>query len=326
VALDRFGREINYLRVSVTDHCNLRCIYCMRESVKFVPNEKLMSDAEILAFVRLFAGVGINKIRLTGGEPTIRPGIVELVREISAIPGIRSVTMTTNGVIFAGLAKQLAEAGLKRVNFSLDTLDMEKYHRLTGRHALQEVFDGIRAVEEAGLKPVKINVVVVKDFNEEDVTEIAQLTLKKPWQVRFIELMPFGDTQEFQISRLVTADEIRQRIEALLGKLDELNDGKLDGEAHLFRLPGALGNIGFISSVTRPFCSYCNRVRLTADGKLRLCLLREFEVDLLGSMRAGMADAELRGIILESIWNKPWGNRLEEGIVPEGRLMGQIGG
>jgi len=326
MAIDRFGRLINYLRISLTDHCNLRCLYCMSEGVKFIPNTKLMSDEEILVFVRLFASLGINKIRLTGGEPTIRPGVIDLVREISATPGIRSVTMTTNGVIFSGIAHQLAEAGLKRVNFSLDTLDMDKYRQITGRDALMEVLEGIRAAEEAGLTPVKINVVVVRDFNEEDVVEMARLTLENPWQVRFIEMMPFGDTQEFQFSQLVTANEIRERIEVLLGGLDEYDGGKLEGEARLFKVPGARGNIGFISTVTQPFCAYCDRVRLTADGKFRLCLLSEFEVDLLGPMRGGMTSAELRGIILESIWNKPWGNRLAEGIVPENRVMSQIGG
>lgn len=326
MAFDRFGRQINYLRISLTDHCNLRCRYCMPEGISFTPNRDCLQDDEVLYFVELFARLGFSKFRLTGGEPTIRPGVVELVRRIAATPGVRKLTMTSNGLLFAGLAEPLAQAGLQRVNFSLDTLDMEKYRQLTQRDALPQVLAGIHAAEVAGLTPIKLNVVVVRDLNEDDVSELAQLTLRHPWQVRFIELMPFGQTADFQLDQVVSAAEIQARVEARLGRLEAVQPGKLDGEARLFRLPDGLGEIGFISSVTQPFCWDCNRVRLTADGRLRLCLLREDEVDLLTPLRAGATPEELRSLALEAIWRKPWGNRLAEGSVPANRLMSQIGG
>lgn len=326
MAFDRYGRHINYLRVSLTDHCNLRCRYCMPEEMSFIPNEACMNDDEVLFFVELFARLGFDKVRLTGGEPTIRPGVVELVRRIAATPGIAKVTMTSNGLLFAGLAEPLMHAGLQRVNFSLDTLDMEKYRQLTRRDALPQVLAGIQAAEAAGLTPIKLNVVVVRDFNVEEVSELAQLTLQHPWQVRFIELMPFGGNAGFQLEQVVSAAEIQQRVESRLGVLEEVLPGKLDGEARLYRLPGAPGDIGFISSVTQPFCSECNRVRLTADGRLRLCLLCDAEVDLLTALRRGVSNDEMRTLVVEAIWRKPWGNRLAEGAIPASREMSQIGG
>ena len=326
MAYDRFGRRIHYLRISLTDHCNLRCVYCMPEDMTFRPNAELMQDEEILELVRLFAGLGIDKVRLTGGEPTVRAGVVDLVRQIAQVPGIGSVSMTTNGVLFSRLARPLARAGLQRVNFSLDTLNPEKFRRLTRRGSLQDVWDGIYAAEEAGLTPVKINAVVVREYSDADAVELARLTYEHPWQVRFIEMMPFAGDTEFQRSLVVTAEELKARLEPALGRLEPVNGGGLDGEARLFRLPGARGDIGFISSVSQPFCADCTRARLTADGRLRLCLLREDEVDLLGPLRAGAGPAELRQIILEGIWRKPWGNRLSQGEVPLNRTMSEIGG
>jgi cyclic pyranopterin phosphate synthase len=234
--------------------------------------------------------------------------------------------MTTNGVLMEHLAHPLAEAGLSRVNFSLDTLDPEKFRRLTRRGAVDEVWRGIRAAEQAGLVPIKINCVVVQDYNEDDVVDLTRLTLEHPWQVRFIEMMPFAGATDFQRSQLVTAAQIQRRIEASLGPLEPVNDGKLDGEARLFRLPGGRGDIGLISTVTQPFCWSCTRARLTADGRLRLCLLQEREVDLLTPLRAGASQDALRQLILDGIWNKPWGNSLASGLVPLNRTMTQIGG
>lgn len=326
MALDRFGRLISYLRISLTDHCNLRCVYCMPEDMTFRPNAELMQDDEIILFARLFAKLGFHKIRLTGGEPTVRANVVELVREIAHTPGIRSVSMTTNGILLSRLAKQLKEAGLQRVNISLDSLDPEKFRRLTRWGKLEDVWEGIQAAEEAGLTPIKINAVLVQGYNEADVVELARLTFEHPWQVRFIEMMPFAGATDLQTNQVVKASEMHARIQAILGPMEAVNGGKLDGEARLFRLHEAKGDLGFISSVTEPFCASCNRARLTADGRLRLCLLREGEVDLLTPLRSGATLEELRQLILEGIWRKPWGHGLDDGVIPLNRVMSEIGG
>ncbi len=326
MALDRFGRRIHYLRISLTDHCNLRCVYCMPEDMTFRPNAEMMQDDELLALVRLFASLGFDKYRLTGGEPTVRAHVVDLVREIAHTPGVHKLTMTTNGVLLARLAQPLAEAGLQRVNVSLDTLDPQKFRRLTRWGKLEDVWAGIQAAEAAGLSPVKLNAVVVRGYNEADVANLARLTLTHPWQVRFIEMMPFAGATDLQTEQVVTAEEIRQRVEAGVGPMELANGGELDGEARLYRIPGAQGDVGFISSVTAPFCALCTRARLTADGRLRLCLLREGEVDLLTPLRAGATLEELRSLILDGIWYKPWGHGLAEGIIPLNRVMSEIGG
>jgi GTP 3',8-cyclase len=326
MAIDRFGRNIHYLRISLTDHCNLRCIYCMPEDQTFRPNAELMQDDEILLLARLFASLGFDKIRLTGGEPTVRANIVDIVRGIAHTEGIRSVSLTTNGLLLSKLAKNLAEAGLHRVNVSLDTLNPEKFHRLTRWGKLEDVWNGIQAAEAAGLTPIKLNAVVVRGYNEDDVVDLARLTLNRSWQMRFIEMMPFAGVTEVQTGQVVTAAEIKERIEDSLGDLEVANGGKLDGEARLFRLPNAKGDVGFISSVTQPFCSACTRARLTADGRLRLCLLREKEVDLLTPLRAGATLDDLRALILDGVWEKPWGHGLADGVIPLNRVMNEIGG
>ncbi len=326
MALDRFGRKIHYLRISLTDHCNLRCVYCMPEDMTFRPNRELMQDDEVLLLVRLFTRLGFDKFRLTGGEPTVRLHIVELVHEIASIPGVRSLSMTTNGVLLSRLAEPLAKAGLQRVNISLDSLDLEKFHRLTRWGSLADVWEGILAAERAGLTPIKLNTVVVRGYNEADVVDLARLTLEHPWQVRFIEMMPFAGATDLQLKQVVKADDIQRAIETALGPLQIANGGELDGEARLYRLPGACGEIGFISSVTVPFCAACTRARLTADGRLRLCLLREGEVDLLTPLRSGASLEDLRQLILDGIWNKPWGHGLAQGIIPLNRVMNEIGG
>jgi cyclic pyranopterin phosphate synthase len=326
MAIDRFGRTIHYLRISLTDHCNLRCVYCMPEDMTFRPNAELMQDDEILLLTHLFADLGFDKIRLTGGEPTVRAHVVDIVQGITSTPGIDSVSMTTNGVLLSRLAEPLAQAGLQRVNVSLDTLDPDKFKRLTRWGSLDDVWKGIEAAEKAGLTPVKINAVVVAGYNEPDVVNLASLTADHPWQVRFIEMMPFAGATDIQTQQVVTAAHIQSRIESALGPMKVANDGKLDGEARLFRLPGGQGDVGFISSVTNPFCASCTRARLTADGRLRLCLLREKEVDLLTPLRAGATLEDLRTLILNGIWEKPWGHGLAKGVIPLNRVMNEIGG
>jgi cyclic pyranopterin phosphate synthase len=298
----------------------------MPEDMTFRPNAEMMQDDEIFTLTRLFASLGFNKVRLTGGEPTVRANIVNIVRGITNTEGIKSVSMTTNGMLLTKLAQPLAEAGLQRVNVSIDTLNPEKFRRLTRWGKLQDVWDGILAAEKAGLTPIKLNAVVVRGYNEDDVVDLARLTRDHPWQVRFIEMMPFAGATDLQTSQAVTAAEIKERIEDTLGDLEEANGGKLDGEARIYHVPGAMGDLGFISSVTAPFCASCNRARLTSDGRLRLCLLREKEVDLLTPLRAGATLEDLCQIIIGGVWEKPWGHGLADGVIPLNRVMSEIGG
>lgn len=326
VAQDRFGRIINYLRISLTDRCNLRCVYCMPEDMTFQPKNELMQDDELEMLVRVFADLGFRKIRLTGGEPTVRKNIVDICRFIAHTPGVESLSMTTNGILLKDLAQPLAEAGLQRVNVSIDTLDPERFKKITRWGTLSEVWDGIEAAERAGLTPVKLNVVVVRGFNDQDVTDLAKLSLDHDWQVRFIEMMPFGDVATFAQEQIITDEEIRNRIGEEYMPLELSDEGKLDGEARIYKFPGAKGSVGFISTVSAPFCASCNRARLTADGVLRLCLLRDKEVNLLQPLRDGASVEDIKQIILDGIWWKPWGHGLADDVIPVTRVMSQIGG
>jgi cyclic pyranopterin phosphate synthase len=296
----------------------------MPEDQTFRPNAEMMQDDEILLLAHLFAELGFDKIRLTGGEPTVRAHVVELVRGIASTPGINSLSMTTNGILLSQLAQPLKEAGLQRVNISIDSLDPQKFRRLTRWGSLDDVWKGILAAEAAGLTPIKLNAVVVNGYNEDDVVDLAGLTVDRPWQMRYIEMMPFGGVTDLQKSQVVTAAQIQQKIEARFGALEAT--GKYDGEARIFHIPGAQGTIGFISSVTVPFCSACTRARLTADGVLRMCLLREKEIDLLKPLRAGASLDDLRALVLQGVWEKPWGHGLDQGVIPLNRAMNQIGG
>ncbi len=326
MALDRFGRDIHYLRISLTDRCNLRCVYCMPEAMTFRPRAELMQDDELQLLMRAFTELGFHKFRLTGGEPTVRANIVEIVRRLARTSGVRTLTMTTNGLLLKQLARPLHEAGLQRVNVSIDTLDPVRFKRLTRWGALEGVWDGLLEAERVGLTPLKLNAVVVRGYNENDVADLAALTLQHPWQVRFIEMMPFGEVAGFQQAQVVTEQEMRERIEAKLGPLHPVNDGQLDGEARLYRLKHGLGDVGFISSVTVPFCASCTRARLTADGKLRMCLLREYEVDLLTPLRRGASVDDLKALIKKAVHHKPWGHGLAQNLVPLNRVMSEIGG
>mgnify|MGYP001773227333 FL=1 len=326
MVIDQFGRHIRYLRISLTDRCNLRCVYCMPEKMVFLPREELLTDEELIRLARLFAELGFDKIRLTGGEPTVRPNLVELVARMAALPGIREISMTTNGLRLKALAEPLARAGLKRVNVSLDTLDPEKFRRITRWGRLEDVWEGILAAEAAGLTPIKLNAVVVRGYNDQDLVDLAALTLTRPWQVRFIEVMPFADVAPFAQQVVVPTAEMIRILEGEFGPLEPVNDGRLDGEARVYRIRGAIGSVGFISPVSEPFCAQCNRVRLTAEGRLRLCLLRDDEVDLREPLRSGASDEELKALIRSAIWRKPWGHGLPEGVIPMARVMSQIGG
>jgi cyclic pyranopterin phosphate synthase len=326
VMIDSYGRHLHYLRVSLTDACNFRCVYCMPEDIRFRPASVLMQDDEMMLLVRVAASLGVDKIRLTGGEPTVRKGVVDIVRQIKGIPGIDKVRMTTNGVKLDELAVPLAQAGLEQVNISIDSLDPEKFRRITRRGELDDVWRGIAAAEAAGLTPVKLNCVVTRGFNDDEVVDLARLSLRNDWEVRFIELMPLGSVSGFQQDQVVPSGETRARIEAAFGPLEIVPGHNGHDPARPYRIPGARGQLGFISSVSEPFCEGCNRLRLTADGKLRLCLLRDDEVDLLTPLRAGADFETLRQLMAGGAYHKPWGHRLEQNDIARSREMSQIGG
>ncbi|MGE5141146.1 MAG: GTP 3',8-cyclase MoaA [Rudaea sp.] len=323
---DSFGREIHYLRVSLTYRCNFRCVYCMPESgVVFHPWEHHLTDDELLRLVRIAASIGFDRVRLTGGEPTVRPHLVELVSGIANTPGIVEVAMTTNGARLEKIAEPLARAGLQRVNISIDTLDAERFERITRFGKLESVWRGIAAADRAGLSPIKLNAVIVRGYNEEDIIDLAGLTIERPWDMRFIEMMPLGSVSKFQTEKLVTVDEMRARIESVYGSLEPVDwDGH--NPSRPFKIRGGQGTIGFISSVSAPFCAGCDRMRLTSDGRLHLCLLRDDEVDLLTPLRSGASDEELRTMMSRGVYNKPWGHGLAEQVHPELRIMSQVGG
>lgn len=324
--LDRHGRTIDYLRVSLTDACNLRCVYCMPERMTFRPGSELLQDDELVGLLGIFAAIGFRKIRFTGGEPTLRRSLVDLVRAVAGMPGITSIGLTTNGILLDQLAAPLRAAGLDRVNVSLDTLDETRFREITRWGNLRDVLAGLDAAERVGLR-VKINAVPVRGCNDErDVADLARLTLDRPWQVRFIEMMPLGGVTPFQREHVVTEAALRLQIEAALGPLTPENGGTLDGEARVYRLRGARGTVGFISSVSAPFCAGCNRLRLMADGVLRLCLLRENEVDLRGPLREGWAPERLATLIREAVHDKPWGHGLAVNQIATNRAMSEIGG
>ncbi|HEY1017339.1 MAG TPA: GTP 3',8-cyclase MoaA [Herpetosiphonaceae bacterium] len=324
-ALDSYGRRINYLRVSLTDRCNFRCFYCMPEhGLQFAPPAEFLSNDELRRVIRVMAGAGFEKIRLTGGEPTLRKDLVGLVRDIAATPGITDVSMTTNGLRLDRLAAPLAEAGLKRVNVSIDSLDADKFRRITRGGDLARVWAGIEAAEAAGLAPLKLNCVVVRGYNDDEIVELARLTVDRPWQMRFIEVMPLVGVAGVADGGVVPSAELIAKIEAAEG-LEWVGWFGAD-PARTYRIPGAKGTLGFISSVSDPFCSTCNRMRLTADGKLHLCLLRDNELDLRGPLRAGIDDAGLEALVREAVFAKPWGHGLPDGVRPTLRGMSQLGG
>lgn len=325
-AFDAYGRQMTYLRISLTDRCNFRCVYCMPASgMVFQPRDEMLTDDELLRVIRIFAGAGFHKIRLTGGEPTIRPHLIDIVREIKSIPGIDELSMTTNGLLLGRIAHDLKAAGLDRVNISFDTLDPVKFKLMTRGGRLDLVWDGLQAAQDAGLTPIKINSVVLKGHNEHEVGDLAALTIDNPWQMRFLEIMPMEGVGQVYDEALITSEMTRERIEERFGPLTPISANPGD-PAVVWKIPGAKGEIGFISPVSAPFCSTCNRVRLAADGKVRLCLLRDDELDLRDMMRSGADDATLERVIRSGIWRKPWGHGIAEGDRNTGRGMSQIGG
>ncbi len=324
---DLFGREINYLRISLTDRCNLRCVYCMpMQGLKFVPTQELLQPDEVEKIVRAAAEVGFTKIRLTGGEPTLRRDIVEVITHIRRVPEIQEVAMTTNGYLLPKLAKPMAEAGLTRLNIHIDALNHQALTKTMRLAKPNKIWAAIQAAEEAGLLPIKLNAVVTRGFNDLDVPALAQLTIKHPWHMRFIELMPLGAPAGIALENFVSTEETIHLIEAKWGPIYPLNGGALDGEARLYRIPGSEGTLGFISPVSNPYCGDCNRMRVTSDGKIRLCLLSDGEIDFRNTLRGRGTHADLVALFQRAVRHKPWGHKLEEGIHPELRTMSQIGG
>ena len=321
--IDSFGRNINYLRISVTDRCNLRCIYCMPpEGVPQMSHNEILSYEEIRAVVRAAAELGINKIRLTGGEPLVRVELPNLVRMLSQIEGIEELSLTTNGIFLKKYVLELKQAGLSRVNVSLDTLKADKFRYITRMGKLETVLEGIEAAKEAGFEPVKINTVVMRGINDDEILDFAKMTYEDGWHVRFIELMPFKGVAEF-----VPSVELQQHV-SLLGKLEPCASTTGNGPAKYYHLAGAEGTIGFIAPHTdSSFCSRCNRMRLTPDGKLCPCLLGEDEIDLKIPLRNNTSMDELKRLILKAVTSKPEHHNLEGGNIRSvKRKMSQIGG
>jgi cyclic pyranopterin phosphate synthase len=321
--LDSFGRSINYLRISVTDRCNLRCIYCMPpEGVPQMSHSEILSYEEIQTVSRAAAELGINRIRVTGGEPLVRAELPNVIKMLSQIEGIQELSLTTNGTMLKKYAWELKKAGLSRVNVSLDTLKPDKFRYITRLGKLKDVLEGIEAAREAGLQPVKINTVVMRGINDDEILDFARMTCEDRWHVRFIELMPFKGVAEF-----VPSVELRQHI-GLLGRLEPCPSITGNGPAMYYRLSGAKGTIGFISPLTElSFCSRCNRMRLASDGKLRPCLLGEDEIDMKVPLRNNASMEEIKRLILNAVASKPEHHHLEGGNVRVvKRKMSQIGG
>lgn len=321
---DYFSRQINYLRIAITDRCNLRCRYCMPAAgVPLKGHDDILRLEEIVTLARAAVRIGINRIRLTGGEPLVRKNVVTLVRELAKLPTFKEISLTTNGTFLAGLAAALKEAGLSRVNISLDTLQKDRYRYITRRGNIASVWQGIRAALAVGLEPVKINVVVARGFNDDEILDFARLAMEEPLHIRFIELMPIGAAAT-SASGYVPMDEIKSRIEAVY-PLEPLTDLVTNGPAVNFRVAGGRGSIGFISAMSEHFCSRCNRLRLTADGKLRPCLYWDGEIDIKGALRAGATEEELASIFARAVSLKPAEHHMERGW-RQARVMSQIGG
>ena len=328
---DSFNRQIDYLRISVIDRCNMRCVYCMPlDGIRFLPNPDLLTAQEIEMVVRAAVRVGFHKFRLTGGEPTLRSDLVEIVERVTRVDGVHGLGMTTNAMLLENLAQPLKEAGLTRINVHLDSLNPETVEKQMRWGSFARVWQGIMAAEAAGLTPIKLNAVVTAGYNESEVVDLARLTLQRDWHVRFIELMPLGggECATLSVKRYVSNIETRRRIEAALGRLNELPTENLADESRNYQLSGARGVVGFISPVSEPYCGTCNRMRLTADGKFHLCLLNDDELDVRRALRSGSSRAleEVSAILEHAVTMKPTGHHLLEGRSTRDRSMYQIGG
>ncbi|MFC1947229.1 GTP 3',8-cyclase MoaA [Chloroflexota bacterium] len=323
---DSWHRQVNYLRISVTDHCNLNCVYCSVNSMLPLKHEDILSYEEIATLVRAAADMGINKIRLTGGEPLMRPHFSILVGMIAGIDGIDDISMTTNGILLARYAEELKAAGLKRVNISLDTLKADRFKQITGHDKLKDVLAGIEAADRAGLNPVKINMVPLKNINNDEIIDFARMTIDDGWNVRYIEFMPIG-TPNGDISGMVTTGDIRELIQPL-GALEPYTGLEGNGPARYYQFAGAKGTIGFITPITEHFCHTCNRLRVTSDGNLRPCLLANEEINIKDALRSGSGTDDLKELIQKAVNIKREQHNLDGRLAPDtdDRPMCQIGG
>ncbi|MFN3505236.1 MAG: GTP 3',8-cyclase MoaA [Caldimicrobium sp.] len=305
--IDKYGRAITYLRISITDRCNFRCIYCQRKGpFTYLPHKEILTYEEIEEIVRVAVKLGVKRVRLTGGEPLLRPGVEKLIQRLATLPELEDLSLTTNGYFLLEKAELLKKAGLKRINISLDTLNPIKFKEISGGFEFEKIWKGILRTWEVGFQPLKINVVVIRDLNEDEVLELAKLTLNYPWEVRFIEFMPIGQDTCWSEKHIVTIKEIKEKMEAFL-PLEEV-DSYGGGPAKTYQWRGAKGKIGFISPLSEHFCFKCNRFRITADGRLRTCLFSDQEINLKEFLRGG------KGTLEEAF-------RLALEIKPEKRLL-----
>ena len=305
--LDQYKRDLNYLRVSITDRCNLRCIYCMpKEGLSLLGHDDIMRYEEIHRIIRVAVDRGIRKIRITGGEPLTRRGVIDFISSLKKIADLEDISLTTNGTLLENCSGSLYNAGVKRINISLDSLNPQKYASITRGGELNAVLRGIEAVHRTGFSPIKINIVAIKGFNDDEILDFAKLSIVKPYQIRFIEMMTIGHTDLDQNGKYLSNEIIKAMIHQKY-QLESIEgeNRRMDGPARMYRIIGAAGEIGFISPVSHQFCQSCNRLRLTANGHLRSCLLADEETDLMSAMRNGCDDAHLAKLIREAIAQKP---------------------
>lgn len=324
--IDKFGRVVTKLRVSVTDRCNMRCIYCMpAQGLEWAPSKEILTFEEITRVVRLTAELGVRKIRITGGEPLLRRGVENLIHTVSETPGIQAVSMTTNGHFLKEKAKALSEAGLRGINISLDSLKPDKFNKMTRRNYFSRVLEGIDATANVNLYPIKINVVVIKGYNDDEVEELTGLYRKKPYKVRFIEFMPLDGDNTWKKELVVTKAQILERVNRV-AEIIEITNGNGD-PARTYRFKDGSGEIGIIASVSQPFCGKCNRIRLTADGKIMTCLFSLDEHDLKGLLRGNGNDDEIKDFLIKAVHTK-WAGHLinRPGFIKPKRSMSFIGG
>jgi len=325
---DTFGRLHDNLRISVTDRCNIRCFYCMpEENPAYVPRGEVLTFEEIERFTRVAARLGIRKIRLTGGEPLVRKGLPDLVRLLSAVPGIDDLALTTNGVLLADCARELHDVGLRRINVHLDTLDPDKFRQITRRDGLEQVLEGLEEAKRVGLAPIKINAVAVRDLTEDDIVPLARFGREHGFDVRFIEFMPLDADGAWRRDRVLFAADILERISREVGPLEPAPGQDPTAPASEFRFVDGVGGVGVIASVSRPFCGSCNRVRLTADGMLRNCLFALDELNVKSLLRSGGTDEELAQLLRRSVRLKGEGHEIHAArFVQPPRPMYAIGG
>jgi len=325
---DHHNRRIDYLRISVTDRCNLSCVYCKpRAEMKVLPHREILSYEEILRLVALAVPLGISRVRITGGEPLLRRGIVDFIAALNAVGGLEDISITTNGVLLDEMADGLFKAAKPRLNISLDSLNAQKFRKITGSDNYDRVWRGIKRAEELGFFPLKLNMVPVRGMNDDEVADFARLTLDRRFHVRFIEYMPIGDDDRWHRDACVPADEIRAIIEREVGPLKPFTSQNSAGPSINYQLPDARGVIGFISPITRHFCESCRRLRLTADGRIRPCLLSDTEIDVKSALRQGCDDAELERLFQLALELKPDRHNVNDtGPGRFKRTMSRIGG